>query len=602
MSLRETIERIRSSPEPPNEEAAKFQILAPILAGLSWDPFGQEVLWEHPVGGKKRGGKVDIALRAEGHIWALIEAKTPGANLNNHVEQVLGYAFFEGVEICALSDGLHWWLYLPRESRSHEERRFSVLSLDKDPVDQTCSDLATFLGRDSLLGGQAVERAQQVLRALREAARLEKEMPAIWQQMLAMPDDELVKLIGQRVYDKLSLRPGRNQIVAVLRNRPIPPNQPPTSAPATPEPPNPDLPPKIKPTAFMLWGERHPVQLHSDILVTVVEQLYRRYPERFEQTVEPLQSGPWMGKGGPWQYASLDRRRVPGTNPKRTPSGLWVNVKMASAPIMSRAIELLEAFGHSESDLQLLYEDDPGEKPERSERAPKKRARRPVAVRILGNRHSVKYHQDVLVTVVNELHRRHRGDFDYTVARLKSGEWQYVASDPRLVRDINIKQTASGHYLDVNLNAATIKSRAIELLEAFGYSESDLQLLYEDDPGEKPERSERAPKKRARRPVAVRILGNRHSVKYHQDVLVTVVNELHRRHRGDFDYTVARLKSGAWQYVASDPRLVRDISIKQTASGHHVDVNLDAATIKSRAIELLKAFGYSESDLEYIYE
>lgn len=186
MSLRETLERIRSNPTPDNEETAKFQILAPILADLSWDPFGQEVRWEHPVGGKKTGGKVDIAFQAEGRIWALIEAKAPGVNLDHHVEQVLGYAFYEGVDICALSDGLQWWLYLPREPGSHQERRFSVLDLAEDPVDQICDDLNTFLGRESLVTGQAVRQAKQVRRALREAAQLEKEMPAIWQRMLGV--------------------------------------------------------------------------------------------------------------------------------------------------------------------------------------------------------------------------------------------------------------------------------------------------------------------------------------------------------------------------------------------------------------------------------
>ncbi len=45
MSLRETIERIRSNPVPPNEETAKVQVLVPILRDLGWDPFGPEVLW-----------------------------------------------------------------------------------------------------------------------------------------------------------------------------------------------------------------------------------------------------------------------------------------------------------------------------------------------------------------------------------------------------------------------------------------------------------------------------------------------------------------------------------------------------------------------------
>ncbi|MCY3962290.1 MAG: hypothetical protein OXG34_11615 [bacterium] len=38
MSLKETLERIRSSPGPNNEESAKFQVIAPILHALGWDP------------------------------------------------------------------------------------------------------------------------------------------------------------------------------------------------------------------------------------------------------------------------------------------------------------------------------------------------------------------------------------------------------------------------------------------------------------------------------------------------------------------------------------------------------------------------------------
>lgn len=83
---------------------------------------------------------------------------------------------------------------------------------------------------------------------------------------------------------------------------------------------------------------------------------------------------------------------------------------------------------------------------------------------------------------------------------------------------------------------------------------------------------------------------------------MTVVNRLHRRHSGDFDQMVAPLKSGTHRYVAADRQLVRGTRIEQAASGHYVDVNLSAATIRSRVIELLEAFGYSESDLEYLYE
>ena len=118
MTLQERLETIRSSPAPQSEESAKFQILAPVLQSLGWDPFGPDVLYEHPVGegGKGSGGRADIALKGSGGVVALIEAKAPGADLNSHVAQVLRYAFHEGVDICVLTTGFEWWLYLPRES------------------------------------------------------------------------------------------------------------------------------------------------------------------------------------------------------------------------------------------------------------------------------------------------------------------------------------------------------------------------------------------------------------------------------------------------------------------------------------------------------
>ncbi len=82
MSLRERLETILSALPPSNEEAAKLQILAPVLQNLGWDPFGQEVLWEHPVGEGGRG-RVDIALTSAREVVAPIEAKSPGKTSAN---------------------------------------------------------------------------------------------------------------------------------------------------------------------------------------------------------------------------------------------------------------------------------------------------------------------------------------------------------------------------------------------------------------------------------------------------------------------------------------------------------------------------------------
>lgn len=464
MSLRETIETIRSHPTPPNEETAKVQILVPILRDLGWDPFGPEVRWEYSVGETKSGGRVDIALTADGRTRALIEAKAPGANLDNHVKQVLGYAFEDGVDICVLSDGLQWRLYLPREKGPPRERVFADLSIDKDPVDRLDDDLNTFLGREQLLTGHAETRAKQVRRARLDAARLEQEMPRIWQRLIDDADEQLVELVTQRVYDEVSLRPQREQIIALMRGMPIPTPRSSSPAPAPAEPQEPAASPS-SPTAIMLWGKRHPVQLHSDILMTVVEELYKRHADSFDQTVKPL-------KYQEWQWVSSDRERVGSKNPKQTPSGYFVNVHMTAKRHRQRWTRLLEAFGYSESDLQLLYEETPSEKP-----SGRRQTRRPVAVRLLGKRHPVRTHSEILMTVVEELHRRHPDDFDRAVEPLKSGKSQYVSRDRSRVRGTRIKQTPSGHYVDINLSARTIRERVVRLLEALGHRESDLVYL-----------------------------------------------------------------------------------------------------------------------------
>lgn len=95
-----------------------------------------------------------------GRILGLIEAKAPGTRLENHVDQVLGYAFYESVEICALTTGLEWWLYLPGARVPVPKRRFAVLRIMEDPIELLCEDFNSFLGKVSVVNGKAEEQAK----------------------------------------------------------------------------------------------------------------------------------------------------------------------------------------------------------------------------------------------------------------------------------------------------------------------------------------------------------------------------------------------------------------------------------------------------------
>ncbi|MDE0369662.1 MAG: hypothetical protein OXI84_05920 [bacterium] len=350
MSLRDVIETIRRLPTPDSETAAKFQIIRPVLDGLGWDTANPEVLWEHPVGGSKSGGKVDIALRGRRRLVALIEAKAPHQDLNKHVAQVLGYAFYEGINICVLTNGLEWKLYLPKEDGKPEERCFASLDLRKGELDQISEDLEAFLGKENLLSGRSERRAKEV-------HRIKTKLPGIWSRMVQEPTEKLVELIIDQAYGELKLRPAPEQVKAVLHGSPVPPRSPreiqrphargtaSTAEPQDSQPKrrSPKRGPKI--VSYELWSERHEVSTWKGLLIGVAEALYQRHGQSFADRILDLQ-----GRKHPYASRSENDVRAPkvvGT------SGIYLHTNLSSAMIIRRTNELMELFGYPDDDLMI---------------------------------------------------------------------------------------------------------------------------------------------------------------------------------------------------------------------------------------------------------
>ena len=128
-----------------SEQATREMVVNPIIGALGWDTFSPgEVAREHPV----RDGKVDYCLRGPRGPLVLIEVKRTGTALADHQEQLLGYAFREGVPLAALTDGLIWWLYLPTATASWEQRRFCCIDFREQNAAQAASALHRFTSRE----------------------------------------------------------------------------------------------------------------------------------------------------------------------------------------------------------------------------------------------------------------------------------------------------------------------------------------------------------------------------------------------------------------------------------------------------------------------
>ena len=351
MPMRETLERIRSAPEPPNEETAKIQIVVPILIDMGWKTFDpNEALFEHPVGDKGKG-KVDIALMGPNRLVALIEAKSPAQDLKPHVGQVLGYAFHEGVDICVLTNGLEWWLYLPLEKGPPKERRFTSLRIKVDPITQLTDDFNTFLSKENLVNGNAHKRAKQALQAKKEADFLNDQLPGIWKSMLTGPDDDLVELVRQRTYEKVNLRPDRKQVATLLRGSPVQPpccvsGVPAKPAPIPPKPPNQRAKPK-KPTGFRIWDEYYLFEKWNRMLISVGEALYRRHTSEFDRVLT------LQGHKRPYASRNPDDLRAAH---QVGSSGIYFETSLNAKGIEKRSYEFLALFDYPPSDLDILYE------------------------------------------------------------------------------------------------------------------------------------------------------------------------------------------------------------------------------------------------------
>ena len=350
MTLRETLGRIAKAAVPPNEEAAKFQIIVPVLGDLGWDVHNREgadeVLFEHSAGGSRGGGRVDIALMGKHDQCAcFVEAKAPSVNLDDHVAQLLGYAFHDGVTVCVLTDGLEWRLYLPREAGKPEARQFARLRLREDPVEQVADDLEAFLSRDAIKSGKAERDAAKVLRRLQEESDIARRLPEIWRKMLAKPDEELVDLIRSKVYAELRLSPSAEQVATVLSGQEVALSRPGTEAKglktSVKEVKKPRSRRRI--TGATVLGTHKEMRKWCDLVPFVAEQIYARHKQNFLEMTAHLQG------------SKRDRVSSNGQSmyrPVEIASGIFVESDWGTwAPEWS--IRLLEVFGYSGADLQI---------------------------------------------------------------------------------------------------------------------------------------------------------------------------------------------------------------------------------------------------------
>ena len=337
MTLRETLERIRGMDVLAKEETTITHIIVPILTDLGW-PF-ETISPQHWVGGRNEGGRADIALMENNRCVCVVEAKRPGINLIEHIDQVFRYAFYEGVTFCILTDGLEWRLYLPREKGRLEERLFAVLQLKKNPIKLSENDLKRFLSREAVLSGAAERDAGQELNQL----HIDRELPRIWRKMLTEPDEELVTWVRKRIFEKHDLSPSADQVAAVLSVQGVSPSR--LAQASDTDKARVKARKQREILGATVLGVHKELHSGKDMWLYVVEQVHARHSEDFMEKAAQIRgtkrefiSGSYQNKNRPERVGNTE---------------VFVETDMTIDEFERRSRQLLKLFGYPDSALQI---------------------------------------------------------------------------------------------------------------------------------------------------------------------------------------------------------------------------------------------------------
>ena len=200
-----------------NEDQTKQGIVLEVFRRLGWDPADvDEVYAEYGSGDLKR---VDYALRLDGKNRVFVEVKRCSVDLEAHQEQLLYYAYQQGVPLAVLTNGVVWWFYLAQWEATWEQRKFYSIDLQQRDADEAAARLVDFLSKENVTTEQAQRNAKEVLTSQKRTKEVRRTLPTAWADLLATPDPSIAEVVKERVEQLCGYSPTDTEVAAFLRAR-----------------------------------------------------------------------------------------------------------------------------------------------------------------------------------------------------------------------------------------------------------------------------------------------------------------------------------------------------------------------------------------------
>ncbi len=466
------------------EEAARQTAVLPVLDALGWDCWdGNEVTPEFEV----RGGRVDYCLQVPGQRLVLIEVKRTGADLTGHQEQLLRYAFDEGVPLAALTDGRVWWLYLSTAAGSWEQRRFYSIDFRQQAAASAAADLERFLSRSGVTSGAALEEARREFESQERDRRVRAALEQAWRQVLGDRDGLLRDLLAEEVEELSGHPPDPDTIAEFLagiagsEGADAVPSPVPRAAPGrsvsdttsrrkaaatrgkrmeelveTVDLTNPTSAKGRRPAAFWLDGARHEVTSWRWLLPPLCEQLARDAGPVFAEGIDRLRGQPYLYTSPP---DSKDWIPIAGTD-------RYVYVNITADLVVQRAANVVRAVRGSDAGFRIELARAAGRAApppthpvgESGSSATRFAGRRIAAYRLDGTRHGVRSWPHSVQEVCDQLAGEAGAAFAERVADVRGRTRVYLSERPD---DLQRPRSLTNSHISVEGNVGP--DRAVRL-------------------------------------------------------------------------------------------------------------------------------------------
>jgi len=329
-----------------DEASTKQSIILRFLNILGWDIFNIKEVWPEFTIGQKR---VDYCLRLKNVNKVFLEVKKIGIELDNHQEQLLEYAFKEGVRLAVLTNGLEWWFYLPTEEGNWLERRFYKFNIMDDNINQISENLVKLLSKYKVEHNENIEYAKSILKEKRKKSLVEANLTRAWNKIISTPDPKLISLINETINELCGYTADKEIISNFIKNN-LDHKEPITISNVKP-PKKKYVPPfgiqdytRKKIESFIFKGVAYKARNWKDLIIKVAERIF----EENKSSIDKV----FSLKGTKRVYYTKDPSEQ--KEPREIGnSGIYVETNFDANSIVKRTLELMNAFGIDKKELKI---------------------------------------------------------------------------------------------------------------------------------------------------------------------------------------------------------------------------------------------------------